>query len=223
MNGYNCRIEFYDNFQIECDEIEQIQVHPQDPNLDSEHSSDSNQQSPFDNQTNGSANTPNKSHSSSSPFQPGMVVAAPYTDDDKYYRAVIDRVESDENQVYVYFLDFGDYDVCKLSMLHFLKEEFKSLPYQAILCQLNDIEVGPDGLSEYAFTRLQELTSCAQWKRICVLSAKTEHSFYRNMSCIRNCPTVTLVDTNGVRDINVNQSLIQEQLVTRADYQHTFS
>ena len=214
---------FNNNFELECDEREQIQVHPQDPNLNSENSSDSNTQSPFDNQTNGLANTPNKPQNIPSPFQPRMVVAAPFTDDNKYYRAVIDRVESGDNQAYVYFLDFGDYDVCKLSMLHFLKEEFKSLPYQAVLCQLNDIEVGPDGLSEYAFTRLQELTSCAQWKRICVLPSKTEQSYHRSRPCIRNCPTVSLVDTNGVRDVNVGQSLIQEQLVTKAEYQHTFS
>eukprot|EP00800_Vazella_pourtalesii_P021050 TRINITY_DN7663_c0_g1_i1.p1 TRINITY_DN7663_c0_g1~~TRINITY_DN7663_c0_g1_i1.p1 ORF type:complete len:223 (-),score=39.35 TRINITY_DN7663_c0_g1_i1:37-705(-) len=221
--GSVVKLNFNDNFQLECDEREQIQVHSQDPNLDSANSSDSNRQSPFDNQTNDIASTPNKSRDSSSPYQPGMVVAAPFTEDDKYYRAVIDRIEPGENQAYVYFLDFGDYDVCKLSMLHFLKEDFKILPYQAVLCQLNDIEVGPDGLSEYAFTRLQELASCAQWKRICVLPSKTEQSFHRNRPYIRNCPTVKLIDTNGVRDINVSQSLIQEQLVTRAEYQHTFS
>ena len=152
-----------------------------------------------------------------------MLVAAPYSDDDKYYRAIIDRIETTENKAHVYFLDFGDNDILSLTHLHFLQEEFKSLPYQAILCQLDNIEISPQGLTEEAFNRLQELTSCAQWKRICVLPSDTNKPVDRNLRCVRHCPKVTLIDTNEANDINVNLTLIEEELVNRAEYQHNFS
>ena len=152
-----------------------------------------------------------------------MIVAAPYSDDDKYYRAIIDRVELTEDRAHIYFLDFGDNDVISLAQLHSLKEEFKLLPYQAILCQLDNIEISPQGLTDPAFNRLQELTSCAQWKRICVLPSYSNQPLERNMRCIRHCPKVTLIDTNQANDINVNLTLIEEELVSRAEYQHSFT
>ena len=152
-----------------------------------------------------------------------MLVAAPYIDDNKFYRAIIDRVEIAENKAHVYFLDFGDNDIVLLSQLHFLKEEFKLLPYQAVLCQLDNIEISPQGLTEEAFNRLQEVTSCAQWKRICVLPSNSNQPLDRNVGCVRHCPRVTLIDTNEPSDINVNLTLIEEDLVSRAEYQHNFS
>ncbi|KAI6652623.1 tudor and KH domain containing protein TDRD2/TDRKH [Oopsacas minuta] len=207
------------NSSPDTSEREQIQLQTNyDTICDSDNSTGSYSESPSE--LIECAITPNKSSITISNFHPGMLVAAPYIDDDKYYRAIIDKL--DENSAHIYFVDFGDYDICKLSLLHNLKEEFKFLPFQAILCQLNDIEVGPNGLSEKAFDRLQELTYCAQWKRICVLPSKNTDQHIHD-SCIRQCPRVTLIDTNSEHDININQSLIQEHLVTKAEYQHTFN
>ena len=152
-----------------------------------------------------------------------MLVAAAHSADDKFYRGIICRIDITECEAHVYFLDFGDDEFCKLTRLHPLKQEFLTLPFQAVLCQLANIEVNSKGLSDRAFSRLQDLTYCAQWKRIFVHASNSDQNKSLATNCIRQCPKINLIDTNGPKDVDINATLIEEQLVNKAEYQHSFT
>jgi tudor domain-containing protein 2 len=74
-----------------------------------------------------------------------QLVAAPYSHDDKWYRARVTEVklddyEAEESQVALYYLDYGDSDMCCKKELCSLRADFLKLRYQAIECSLAKVK-----------------------------------------------------------------------------------
>jgi tudor domain-containing protein 2 len=74
-----------------------------------------------------------------------QLVAAPYSHDDKWYRArvtevTVDDYEVEESQVALYYLDYGDSDTCRKKELCSLRTDFLKLRYQAIECSLAKVK-----------------------------------------------------------------------------------
>lgn len=75
----------------------------------------------------------------------GQIVAAPFIQDDKWYRAEVKTIESrdcQENdiQVGVYYVDYGDLEYHKKSEIFQLKTDLLKLRFQAIECTLANIK-----------------------------------------------------------------------------------
>ncbi|GAB6033485.1 hypothetical protein CHUAL_013370 [Chamberlinius hualienensis] len=68
----------------------------------------------------------------------GIICSALYSADETWYRAKIVRVTGDE--VEVYFIDYGNSDVCQLNSLKILEEEFRILPGRAVKCSLFNVK-----------------------------------------------------------------------------------
>ena len=116
---------------------------------------------------------------SSAKFEVGMFVAAQYSGDDLWYRAVVTAVQ--KSDVEVCFVDYGNRELVPFSKLRQLNPEFAKLPVQAIPCCLAEVApVGGGGWSEEVTDKLFELVEgksiVAQIKGVTDLS-KTTFSF----------------------------------------------
>lgn len=75
----------------------------------------------------------------------GQIVAAPFNQDDKWYRAEVKAVEpndvnEEESQVDLYYVDYGDSDYVKKSKIMQLRTDFLKLRFQAIECTLANVK-----------------------------------------------------------------------------------
>ena len=95
--------------------------------------------------------------------RPAQLYAARYPDDDRYYRARVDRLRGDGGDgggdgvaaALVYYIDFGNSEWLPLSRLFPLELLFRMLPAQAICCRLanvtpRDARDGDDGRTDAA-------------------------------------------------------------------------
>lgn len=74
-----------------------------------------------------------------------QLVAAPYSHDDKWYRArvtelVPDDYDIEESQVTLYYLDYGDSDTLRKKEVCSLRADFLKLRYQAIECSIAKVK-----------------------------------------------------------------------------------
>jgi tudor domain-containing protein 2 len=74
-----------------------------------------------------------------------QLVAAPFSHDDKWYRArvievTLDDYDVEESQVAVYYLDYGDSDTRRKKDICSLRADFLKLRYQAIECCLAKVK-----------------------------------------------------------------------------------
>jgi tudor domain-containing protein 2 len=74
-----------------------------------------------------------------------QLVAAPYSHDDKWYRArvtevTVDDYDIEESQVVLYYLDYGDTDTRQKKDVCSLRADFLKLRYQAIECSLAKVK-----------------------------------------------------------------------------------
>lgn len=74
-----------------------------------------------------------------------QLVAAPYSHDDKWYRArvaevTLDDYDVEESQVALYYLDYGDSDTHRMKEVCSLRADFLKLRYQAIECTLAKVK-----------------------------------------------------------------------------------
>ncbi|XP_070535369.1 serine-rich adhesin for platelets-like isoform X2 [Ptychodera flava] len=130
----------------------------------------------------------------------GDIVSVPFKHDDDWYRARITKIE--ENEVSVYYVDFGDDGVIDLDKVHKLRSDFLSLPFQAMECFLANVEPIGDEWTEKATDDFENLTYCAKWK---VLMAKILSYKQTEKGLL---PCVELIDTNGPQDVNINQKMV---------------
>lgn len=71
----------------------------------------------------------------------GQIVAAPFTYDDRWYRAEVQEIQNDNNENYIllYYVDYGDSSRCKKNEIFELRTDFLRLRFQAIECMLAKI------------------------------------------------------------------------------------
>lgn len=74
-----------------------------------------------------------------------QLVAAPYSHDDKWYRArvtelMLDDYDIEESKVTLYYLDYGDTDICQKKEVCSLRADFLKLRYQAVECSLAKVK-----------------------------------------------------------------------------------
>ncbi|ESO90820.1 hypothetical protein LOTGIDRAFT_233600 [Lottia gigantea] len=71
----------------------------------------------------------------------GDYCLAPYHDDQehRWYRSKVVEIE-DEKRVKVFYVDYGDPDSVEFTELKYLPRKYRTLPHQAIECQLADIK-----------------------------------------------------------------------------------
>ncbi|KAK6630442.1 hypothetical protein RUM43_014787 [Polyplax serrata] len=72
----------------------------------------------------------------------GQVVAAPFPYDNKWYRAEIQEIVkgSEESDIVLYYVDYGDSSKCKESTVYELRTDFLRLRFQAIECMLAKVK-----------------------------------------------------------------------------------
>ncbi|KAF8773203.1 putative ATP-dependent RNA helicase TDRD12 like protein [Argiope bruennichi] len=88
----------------------------------------------------------------------GMHCIAPFSLDNRYYRAGITSVSSDSDDVQLFFVDFGDSCCATKDSIFILPSEFTLLPFQAIECELDGIRAPHGGWSDKAADFLEDLT-----------------------------------------------------------------
>lgn len=147
-----------------------------------------------------------------------QLVAAPYSHDDKWYRArvtgvTLDDYEVEESQVALYYLDYGDSDTCRKKELCSLRADFLKLRYQAIECSLAKVKPIEGGWTDEATDLFEDLCHVAQWRALIsrVDSFKEREHCERESSPI---PVVDLYDTSGAQDICVADELVKQGYAT---------
>lgn len=73
------------------------------------------------------------------------MVAAPYPGDDKWYRAEVKNIKTNdcndnETKVDLYYVDYGDSEFLNKSEIYQLRTDFLKLRFQAIECSLAEIK-----------------------------------------------------------------------------------
>lgn len=73
------------------------------------------------------------------------MVAAPYPEDNKWYRAEVKTIKvndcnDNEPQVDLYYVDYGDSEFLNKSEIYQLRTDFLKLRFQAIECSLAEIK-----------------------------------------------------------------------------------
>ncbi|XP_045179125.2 tudor and KH domain-containing protein-like [Mercenaria mercenaria] len=133
-----------------------------------------------------------------STVEKGDIVAAPFENDKTWYRAkVMDIIN--QSELDLFYVDYGDSAYMASSLVKPLSSEYLTLPFQAIECRLAGLK--PNGeWTEEAFNKFEALTYCAKWK---VLQAKAVKFSSGTI------PHVQLIDTNGSKDIAINEEMIK--------------
>ncbi|KAF0287051.1 Tudor domain-containing protein 5 [Amphibalanus amphitrite] len=127
----------------------------------------------------------------------GQVCACPYGEQG-YHRAVITGVRPVPEPVKVFYVDYGSVGTVSREMLRFLPEQYFSLPAQALLGRLANIEP-PDaeGWSREASKTFLSLVDNNRILYAMILE--------RSPSCVSLC----LCDTTGDTDLHVNDRLVE--------------
>ncbi|XP_041356095.1 microtubule-associated protein futsch-like [Gigantopelta aegis] len=131
----------------------------------------------------------------------GDVVAAPFEQDDEWYRARVTDVG--DEKVDLFYVDYGDSCWISRNMLRQIRPDFLSLPFQAVECKLSNIKPKGEEWSDEAIEVFEDLTHCAQWK---VLISKTVHYETKGEDMV---PCLRLYDTNGPEDVDISLELIK--------------
>ncbi|KAK7099992.1 fap1 adhesin-like [Littorina saxatilis] len=88
-------------------------------------------------------------------LRPGSMCAALCDADKTWYRAVIQEVTGPEATVF--FIDFGNNDTVSVGNVKELKEEFRSLPAQAVSCALSGVRPSSGQWSEDASAKFEDV------------------------------------------------------------------
>lgn len=121
----------------------------------------------------------------------GCGCVAKYSEDNRWYRAVIKNFESETDSCEVLFVDYGNTEIVKSSEVKMIEPELCVLPAQAIECRLHNI---PDTISSEATLEFMKILESEE------LLAKVE--FVDNEVLV-----VTLLDSSGEDEINVGESI----------------
>ncbi|XP_069692009.1 tudor and KH domain-containing protein homolog [Periplaneta americana] len=143
-----------------------------------------------------------------------QLVAAPFSHDDKWYRArvtevTVDDYDVEESEVALYYLDYGDSDTRRKKEVCSLRPDFLKLRYQAIECSLAKVKPGGAVWTDEAVDLFEDLCHVAQWRVLMsrVDSYKERERGEREGSPI---PSVELYDTSGAQDICVAEELVKQ-------------
>jgi len=171
------------------------------------------------------ANRVNCALAESDSVQEGDLVAAKFSSDNKWYRARVVSITTDDydqskTEVDVDFVDFGDYERMLKSEVCKLLPEFLKLTFQAIDCSLAHVEPIPgddyedsdssaEEWGEECLEAFERLTHAAQWK---VLMAKLVE--FPGDDSSDQSVVIELIDGNTPRqDVNVGEELGKMGLV----------
>ncbi|PSN39206.1 Tudor and KH domain-containing protein [Blattella germanica] len=143
-----------------------------------------------------------------------QLVAAPFSHDDKWYRARVTGVNLDDydiedSDVELYYLDYGDSDSRKKREVFSLRADFLKLRYQAIECSLAKVKPHGDSWTNGATELFEDLSHVAQWR---VLMARVDTYKERERGDREGSPipAVELWDTSGAQDIYVADELVKQ-------------
>lgn len=129
----------------------------------------------------------------------GDIVAAPFDGDSLWYRArVLNFLE--DNKVDLYYVDYGDNGQVDRDTVYNLRADHLSLPYQAVEAFLHGAYPTDGEWSEPACDWFEDKTYCAQWRPLMARIVS-----YNDVSQ----PSVELIDTNGAKDKNILEELIE--------------
>ena len=82
---------------------------------------------------------------------PGTLCCARFSEDQCWYRAIVDSISADSRLVDVTFIDFGNKELAmSVSETRSLPEQFKHLPGQAVTCALHGIGPAPRGSKQWS-------------------------------------------------------------------------
>lgn len=146
----------------------------------------------------------------------GQMVAAKFSEDQKWYRAEIvaitDNAFGDGIVCDLFYVDYGDNQYVFPKDVYALKKDFLGLKYQAMECFLAYVKPNnpesPNSWPQKANDRFDDLTKVASWKKL-LLNIVT----YRpGIAKGNQIPGVELFDVEDGRDINIGQLLIAEGL-----------
>ena len=103
-----------------------------------------------------------------SELKKGLYVAAQYSEDERWYRALVEEVTIEG--VRVTFVDYGNSEVVELQLMKHLTSDYSNLPAQAIPCSLADVgplsESWTDEIIEIFLDLVLEKTLVAQVKSL---------------------------------------------------------
>lgn len=140
------------------------------------------------------------------------IVAAKFPHDDSWYRGRVCSFSHNEedprqNQVTVYYVDFGDTETIQMNTVCELRTDFLKLGFQAIECFLANIN--PESAqSEEAADMFEELTYASQWKSVMVRVIGYQQQGITTIPCVQ------IIDTNGPMDIDVAKELVKRGLAS---------
>ncbi|XP_077176719.1 tudor and KH domain-containing protein isoform X2 [Paroedura picta] len=130
------------------------------------------------------------------------IVAAPYRDDDAWYRArVLGTLEN--GNLDLYYVDFGDNGEAPLDRLRALRSDFLSLPFQATECSLAGIAPAGEQWEEAALDEFDRLTHCAKWQPVV---AKISSYIPSGSS---TWPHVQLFNVSSKQNIDIGEELVR--------------
>lgn len=88
-------------------------------------------------------------------LRPGCVCAALFSEDETWYRATVEKVTGRE--VTVYFLDYGNIATVSAGNIRELREQFRSMPAQAVKCSLNGVTSASDKWTDDVAIAFEEM------------------------------------------------------------------
>ncbi|KAL0275257.1 UNVERIFIED_CONTAM: hypothetical protein PYX00_003167 [Menopon gallinae] len=142
-----------------------------------------------------------------------QIVAAPFYNDNKWYRAEVsdikpDEYDPEESELNLYYVDYGDSALCKKKDVYELRTDFLRLRFQAIECILAKIK--PRGTwSEEAIDLFETLTYTGLWRP---MTARVHGYRERPTRAKREgspVPCVELYDSQGAATINIAEEMVR--------------
>ncbi|XP_075214996.1 tudor and KH domain-containing protein homolog isoform X2 [Lycorma delicatula] len=139
----------------------------------------------------------------------GQIVAAPFSFDEKWYRAEVCNIDLDdydpkESDLHLHYVDYGDTGIRKQHEVCQLRTDFLKLRFQAVECSLAHVKPSGDNWSEEATDYFEEINHVALWRPL-----KAHIVSYRDSEREGSpVPCVELYDTSGPKDIDIGDELI---------------
>ncbi|XP_066560943.1 tudor and KH domain-containing protein isoform X2 [Amia ocellicauda] len=132
----------------------------------------------------------------------GDIVAAPYRQDETWYRArVLDFLPG--GLVDLYYVDFGDNGEIPLENLCSLRSDFLSLPFQAMECSLAGVCPAGEAWTEEALDEFDRLTYCSQWKPL--LAKLCSYS----QTGLSTWPNIQLYDNSNAKVLDLGEEMVR--------------
>ncbi|XP_076634241.1 protein tudor isoform X2 [Colletes latitarsis] len=153
----------------------------------------------------------------------GAYCIAQYTEDLKWYRAVIKSVEG--NSVTVQFVDYGNTETVEFDKIKFIQKEFLKLPVQAVHCKLF-------GIKDVSFDKSKTdiFENKVNGKTLEAEFITEENDIYSVLlrEVINNCPTSTFINEEFCENINLlkakevaissSKTAVNPEQLTEPDY-----